>query len=104
MVRRQWRVCTSNPCERGKTIRLRGNLHGGNAGEQNIVVYVTFFIFIFPSAKRQMRKVFDEEWGSMNTEGNIWWRGSVYDEWVDVMGTHWIGWICERFCLHRNDL
>lgn len=45
------------------------------------------------SAKRRRRKAFDEEWGEMNTEGNVWWRGCAYKEWTDVMGQRWLGWI-----------
>lgn len=59
-----------------------------------------FFSLIFvSSAKRKRKRAFDEEWGSMNTEGNIWWRGSAYAEWIDIMGKHWVGWICELFLL-----
>ncbi len=60
----------------------------------------TFLVFEFfdgldlCSAKRDKRKAWDEEWGNLDTEGNIWWRGSAYEEWVDVMGKSWLGWIC----------
>jgi palmitoyltransferase len=54
-----------------------------------------FLTVVAPSAKKKRRKFFDREWGALNTEGNIWWRGNAYDEWVDVMGKNWLGWICE---------
>ncbi|PPQ80332.1 hypothetical protein CVT25_003615 [Psilocybe cyanescens] len=44
-------------------------------------------------AKRRTLKKWDREWGRLNKEGNIWWRGNSRDEWVDVMGSSWIGWI-----------
>jgi len=44
-------------------------------------------------AKTQKRREWDKEWGSLSTEGNIWWKGSRYAEWVDVMGVSWLGWI-----------
>ncbi|KAF9529851.1 DHHC palmitoyltransferase-domain-containing protein [Crepidotus variabilis] len=45
------------------------------------------------SAKRIRKRQWDEEWGSISTEGNIWWKGNKWDEWVDVMGRSWVGWI-----------
>ena len=47
------------------------------------------------SAKAQKRREWNKEWGALSTEGNIWWKGSRYAEWVDVMGVSWLGWICE---------
>jgi palmitoyltransferase len=64
----------------------------------------TFFCFILyfgSSAKSKRRRAFDEEWGSVGTEGHIWWRGNAYEEWIDVMGKSWIGWICELFAGNR---
>ncbi|KAJ3509619.1 hypothetical protein NLJ89_g5124 [Agrocybe chaxingu] len=37
-------------------------------------------------AKRRKQREWDHEWGALNTEGNIWWRGSSREEWIDVMG------------------
>ncbi|KAH9477093.1 Palmitoyltransferase PFA3 [Psilocybe cubensis] len=45
------------------------------------------------SAKQRTKKKWDQEWGRLDKEGNIWWRGNARDEWVDVMGSSWIGWI-----------
>ncbi|KAF5326794.1 hypothetical protein D9619_004046 [Psilocybe cf. subviscida] len=48
----------------------------------------------YPSRPTRMRRgEWDREWGAPGTEGNIWWRGSVYQEWTDVMGKSWLGWI-----------
>ena len=47
------------------------------------------------SAKARKLREWDKEWGALSTEGNIWWKGSRYAEWVDVMGVSWLGWICE---------
>ncbi|CAA7262198.1 unnamed protein product [Cyclocybe aegerita] len=44
-------------------------------------------------AKRRKQREWDYEWGALNTEGNIWWRGSSREEWVDVMGKNRLGWI-----------
>jgi len=64
------------------------------------IIYLLFCpnLILVSRAKEKRRKAFDEEWGSVNTEGNIWWRGSPYQEWQDVMGKRWLGWICELCC------
>jgi hypothetical protein len=49
------------------------------------------------SAKRRKQKEWDQEWGRLNAEGHIWWRGDVREHWIDVMGDWWPGWICECF-------
>ncbi|KAF8147669.1 DHHC palmitoyltransferase-domain-containing protein [Crassisporium funariophilum] len=43
--------------------------------------------------KKRLRRQWDEEWGRLDLEGNIWWRGSRHAEWTDVMGDWWAGWI-----------
>ncbi|KAI0339124.1 zf-DHHC-domain-containing protein [Trametopsis cervina] len=43
-------------------------------------------------AKRQARKQWDQEWGSIDTEGNLWWLGSATENWISVMGTSKWGW------------
>jgi palmitoyltransferase len=45
--------------------------------------------------KGRTKRTWDEEWGGMNTEGNIWWLGSVRKNWESVMGTNILWWICE---------
>ena len=47
--------------------------------------------------KRQLHKGWDEEWGAIGKEGNIWWLGSGMKGWVDVMGSNRWGWIRECF-------
>lgn len=47
--------------------------------------------------KRRIRRRWDEEWGTIEKEGNIWWLGSGMKGWVDVMGINRWGWICECF-------
>jgi len=44
-------------------------------------------------AKAQKRREWDKEWGALSREGNIWWKGNKYAEWVEVMGDSWLGWI-----------
>ncbi|KDR78257.1 hypothetical protein GALMADRAFT_245344 [Galerina marginata CBS 339.88] len=44
-------------------------------------------------AKKQKTREWDQEWGRPSKEGYIWWKGSAYIEWVDVMGRNWLGWI-----------
>ncbi|KAF5329456.1 hypothetical protein D9619_009102 [Psilocybe cf. subviscida] len=44
-------------------------------------------------AKKRKRAEWDREWGALRTEGNIWWRGNAHEEWTDVMGKSWLGWI-----------
>ena len=48
-----------------------------------------------------MRRRWDEEWGKLGKEGNIWWLGNGTKGWIDVMGTNRWGWICECF-LHLS--
>lgn len=44
------------------------------------------------SAKRRTRKQWDEEWGRIGCEGNLWWLGSYRANWEAVMGHHVWGW------------
>ncbi|KZT00277.1 zf-DHHC-domain-containing protein [Laetiporus sulphureus 93-53] len=39
-------------------------------------------------AKRRQRKQWDQEWGEIGTEGNLWWLGSYRKNWESVMGHH----------------
>ncbi|KAF9054095.1 DHHC palmitoyltransferase-domain-containing protein [Panaeolus papilionaceus] len=50
------------------------------------------FKFYEWGAKRRKVKEWDEEWGDLHKEGNLWWKGSAHAEWVDVMGKNWLGW------------
>ncbi|KNZ76633.1 Palmitoyltransferase PFA3 [Termitomyces sp. J132] len=43
-------------------------------------------------AKRRKTRSYDEEWGRIGREGNIWWLGSGKKGWVDVMGYNVWGW------------
>jgi hypothetical protein len=47
------------------------------------------------SSKREARRHWKEEWGNLDTEGNMWWTGSKKQGWIDVMGRNPLGWICE---------
>lgn len=44
-------------------------------------------------AKKRTRRAWDEEWGGLKTEGNIWWLGSWRTNWEQVMGKNPWGWI-----------
>ncbi|KAF8900441.1 DHHC palmitoyltransferase-domain-containing protein, partial [Gymnopilus junonius] len=44
-------------------------------------------------AKRRKQREWDQEWGRIGKEGYIWWMGNKYEQWVDVMGKNWLGWI-----------
>lgn len=79
-------------------------MRGGNLGELVFILTIchlpNFNFTDLPSpttysAKAQKRREWDKEWGALSTEGNIWWKGSQHAEWVDVMGTSWLGWIRE---------
>ncbi|KAH7911131.1 DHHC palmitoyltransferase-domain-containing protein [Hygrophoropsis aurantiaca] len=37
-------------------------------------------------AKRQTKRRWDNEWGKIGTEGNLWWLGSARANWESVMG------------------
>jgi len=43
-------------------------------------------------AKNRTRRAWDEEWGALQTEGNIWWLGSRRTNWEQVMGKNPWGW------------
>lgn len=45
--------------------------------------------------KRAVVKEFDQEWGSLNREGNLWWLGSKRKNWTAVMGTKVLAWFSE---------
>ncbi|KAG6811505.1 hypothetical protein H0H92_007107 [Tricholoma furcatifolium] len=49
-------------------------------------------------AKRRKVRSYDEEWGRIGLEGNIWWLGNGGEEWVSVMGTNVWGWFCWALC------
>jgi len=42
--------------------------------------------------KQRMRHIWDEEWGRIDKEGNLWWLGGTKENWVDVMGHNPLGW------------
>jgi len=44
-------------------------------------------------AKRRTRKQWDEEWGRIGIEGNLWWLGSPKANWEAVMGKNVWWWI-----------
>ncbi|KJA25008.1 hypothetical protein HYPSUDRAFT_200244 [Hypholoma sublateritium FD-334 SS-4] len=44
-------------------------------------------------AKKQTIQEWNQEWGTLDREGNIWWLGNTHEEWTSVMGSSWIGWI-----------
>lgn len=74
-----------------------------NQRTKNHCLYISLRLYsklhLSCSAKRRTKKKWDQEWGRLNKEGNIWWRGNAYDEWVDVMGSSWMGWIRELYFL-----
>lgn len=45
--------------------------------------------------KRKTKQMWDEEWGSIDKAGNLWWLGSAKKGWLDVMGNNRWGWFCE---------
>jgi palmitoyltransferase len=44
-------------------------------------------------AKRRKKREWNEEWGVMDTEGNLWWLGSSRTNWESVMGKPVLWWI-----------
>ena len=51
------------------------------------------------SAKKRMVREWDREWGKMETEGNLWYLGSVRAHWELVMGTNDWTWFREYLVL-----
>lgn len=45
--------------------------------------------------KHRVRKTFDQEWGKLSSEGNMWWAGSKGKNWRLVMGPSILAWIRE---------
>ncbi|KAF8920141.1 DHHC palmitoyltransferase-domain-containing protein [Mucidula mucida] len=43
--------------------------------------------------KQELKRSWDEEWGRIGKEGNMWWLESGRKGWEDTMGTWWVGWI-----------
>ncbi|KAF7795107.1 hypothetical protein EIP86_006252 [Pleurotus ostreatoroseus] len=56
--------------------------------EREKAVLARMFSWYQFGAKRRARKQWDEEWGDIDTEGNIWWLGSARKNWEAVMGKH----------------
>lgn len=101
LVWRLWRWCRWARWRAERAYYSGNFIPGGNLGEPvfNFNFPPFFLLTILSpmtlSAKAQKRREWDKEWGALSTEGNIWWKGSRYAEWVDVMGVSWLGWICE---------
>lgn len=51
-------------------------------------------------AKRRTKKAWDQEWGKIETEGNLWWAGSMRKNWEEVMGPTWWKWLREFSFFH----
>lgn len=49
--------------------------------------------------RKELRRRWDEEWGRIGKEGNLWWLGSSKANWQAVMGTNKWTWFCMRFFL-----
>ncbi|TCD67747.1 palmitoyltransferase pfa5 [Steccherinum ochraceum] len=43
-------------------------------------------------AKRLTKRQWDEEWGRIGKEGNLWWLGDARKNWEAVMGDKWYQW------------
>lgn len=50
--------------------------------------------------RKEIRRQWDQEWGRLGTEGNIWWLGSKRANWEAVMGKSKWGWFCKLFNIH----
>jgi hypothetical protein len=52
-----------------------------------------------------LRKKWDEEWGRIGKEGNLWWLDSRRKNWEAVMGKNVWTWFCEfGFIVHHLSL
>lgn len=51
--------------------------------------------YVAHRARIRTVKSWDEEWGKLKTEGNIWWLGSPRKNWEQTMGKNPWGWIRE---------
>lgn len=43
--------------------------------------------------RKELKKKWDEEWGRIGKEGNLWWLGSKRLNFESVMGSSKLGWI-----------
>ena len=48
-------------------------------------------------AKRRTKQEWDEQWGRIGKEGNLYWLGSARKNWEAVMGDKWYQWIRESY-------
>ncbi|KAJ3557634.1 hypothetical protein NM688_g1366 [Phlebia brevispora] len=62
-------------------------LKAQNMKEREKAVLARMFAWYQFGEKRKMKKKWDDEWGAIDTEGNIWWLGSDRKNWEAVMGT-----------------
>lgn len=53
------------------------------------------------SAKKQTKKQWDDEWGRIGFEGNLWWLGSARKNWEAVMGDKVYQWFREYIASAR---
>ncbi|KDQ55985.1 hypothetical protein JAAARDRAFT_158736 [Jaapia argillacea MUCL 33604] len=56
------------------------------------------------SAKRRTKREWDEEWGRIGKEGNLWWLGGWKENWVSVMGGEPLGWFLPIGKRHENGM
>lgn len=54
-------------------------------------------IYLSSRARRSTRKLWDEEWGAISTDGNLWSLGSYRRNWEAVMGHKFYEWFCKWF-------
>lgn len=62
--------------------------------DESAMLAEKYSMFAF-SKKRKVRARWDEEWGRPAIEGNIWWLGSMRENWKSVMGQSVWSWFCE---------
>ncbi|KAJ4480870.1 zf-DHHC-domain-containing protein [Lentinula aciculospora] len=63
-------------------------------------------------SKRRVKTEWDQEWGRIDREGNMWWVGSKLKAWEETMGTAkrtvenpwgWLSWILPLTLNRKND-
>jgi len=71
-------------------------LGGGSVGEPTLPLHTVSLALTtqLPRAKRRTRQRWDQEWGRITKEGNIWWLGGGRENWESVMSENRWWWVC----------
>lgn len=72
-------------------------LGGGSVGERTLPLDMVSLALTtqLPRAKGRTRQRWNQEWGRIAKEGNIWWLGGDRENWESVMSKNKWWWFCK---------